>query len=218
MIAALRPARYDPSERAADRWIHFAGLGVGATGLAVLLGIAARSATPAIFIASLIYSASLMAMLVCSTLYHHSPWAYRKFPRRLDHAAIFLLIAGTYTPFTVCRLHGTAAFVMTATVWAGALGGVAAKLVGPLRSRGFSTAGYLALGWIALVGLRPILDAVDPLPLILILAGGVIYSIGAGIHRWRSLRFHNAIWHGMVVIAAECHFAAVLLGVVLAPR
>jgi hemolysin III len=210
-------ARYSASERMADRWVHLAGLLLGGIGTAVLLGFAARSAQPGIFAASLIYSASLSAMLVCSTLYHHSPaWAYRRFLRRLDHAAIFLLIAGTYTPFTTCRLHGTAAVAMTAAVWAGALGGAAVKLFGPLRSRGFSTAGYLALGWIALIGLRPILDAVDPQSLILILAGGVIYSIGAGIHRWRSLRFHNAIWHGMVLAAATCHYAAILEGVVLA--
>lgn len=126
------------------------------------------------------------------------------------------MIAGTYTPFTVCRLHGMWAIGLTAWVWIGALAGAAVKLTRPVRSGAFSTAAYVALGWIALVGIRPILAAVDPLSLILIGIGGAIYSIGVGFHHWRSLRFHNAIWHAMVLAAACCHFAAVLDGVVLA--
>jgi hemolysin III len=216
MTATPQPARYSASERAADRTVHFAGLVLGLVGAAILLVIAACSAKPMIVVATLIYSASLVAMLVCSTLYHHSTQAYRLVMRRLDHAAIFILIAGTYTPFTTCRLHGVWAIGLTVAVWAGALGGAAVKLRGPLRSTGLSIAAYIALGWIGVVALRPILDAVDPLSLILLGAGGVIYSIGVGVYRWRSLRFHNAIWHAMVVIAASCQFVAILRGVVLA--
>jgi len=217
MRATVQPARYSANERAADRAVHLAGLVLGLAGTSILLGIAARSASAMVLVASLIYSASLIAMLVCSTLYHHSATqAYRIFMRRLDHAAIFILIAGTYTPFTTCRLHGAWAIALTTAVWAGALGGAAVKLFGPLRSSGLSTAAYIALGWMGIIALRPILAAVDPLSLILIGVGGVIYSIGAAIHRWRSLRFHNAIWHAMVVIAAACQFIAVLRGVVLA--
>jgi hemolysin III len=208
-------SRYTAGERRADRLVHLAGLVLGGTGAAILLTIAAHSAA-AIFAASLVYSASLIAMLACSTLYHHHPTlAYRPFLRRLDHAAIFVLIAGTYTPFTVCRLHGMWAVGMTAAVWTGAVVGVAVKLVGPVRSAGLSTVAYIALGWIGVIGARPILNAVDPRSLVLVAAGGMVYSIGAGIHRRRSLRFHNAIWHAMVVIAASCQYAAILEGVVL---
>lgn len=216
MRATVQPARYSANERAADRAVHVAGLILGLAGAAILLGIAARSTSPMVLAASLIYSASLIGMLICSTVYHHSTSsAYRTFLRRLDHAAIFILIAGTYTPFTTCRLHGAWAIALTAAVWAGALGGAAVKLFGPLRSSGLSTTAYIALGWIGVIALRPILAAVDPLSLILIAVGGVIYSLGAAVHRWRSLRFHNAIWHAMVVIAASCQYAAVLRGVVL---
>ena len=181
-----------------------------------MLSLAAR-VTPGVFAAALVYSVSLLAMLGCSTLYHHHPTlAYRPSLRRLDHAAIFVLIAGTYTPFTTCRLHGLWAVGMTLAVWAGALGGVTLKLVGPVRSGGLSTIAYIALGWVGLIGMKPILEAVDPHALILVAAGGVIYSIGAGIHRRRSLRFHNAIWHAMVVTAAACQYTAILWGVVLA--
>jgi hemolysin III len=216
MRATVQPARYSANERAADRAVHIAGLVLGVAGAAILLGLAARTGRSLVLVASLIYAMSLVTMLVCSTLYHHSTQAYRPVLRRLDHAAIFILIAGTYTPFTTCRLHGAWAVGLTIAVWAGALGGVAVKLLGPVRSTVLSTAVYIALGWIGIVALRPILAAVDPLSLILIAVGGMIYSIGAGIHRWRSLRFHSAIWHAMVVIAAACQFAAVLRGVVLA--
>jgi hemolysin III len=217
MSVTPRTAVYNAGELAADRLIHLAGLTLGGMGALTLLGIASRADGPIVFLASLIYSASLLAMLVCSARYHlaMAP-ARRAFWRRLDHAAIFLLIAGTYTPFTICRLHGAWAVGLTAAVWMGALGGAAVKLTGPVRSSALSTAAYIALGWIALVGIRPILAAVDPLSLILIGIGGAVYSIGAGIHHWRSLRFHNAIWHAMVLAAACCHFAAVLHGVVLA--
>ena len=211
-------SRYTVGERRADRLIHLAGLALGGIGAVILLSIAIRT-TVGIFVASLIYATSLAAMLVCSTLYHHHPTlAYRPVLRRLDHAAIFVLIAGTYTPFTTCRLHGPWAVGMTAAVWAGALGGGAVKLAGPVRSGGLSTIAYIALGWIGVIGFRPILDAVDPRALMLLGAGGVIYSFGACIHRWRSLRFHNAIWHAMVLAAATCQYAAIVQGVVLAAR
>jgi hemolysin III len=216
MSATPRPSRYSANERAVDRAVHIAGLVLGLAGAMTLLGLAVRTGRSPVLAASLIYAMSLVTMLVCSALYHHSTQAYRPILRRLDHAAIFILIAGTYTPFATCRLHGAWAVGLTAAVWAGALGGAAVKLLGPVRSTGLSTAVYIALGWIGIVALRPILATVDPLSLILIAAGGAIYSIGAGIHRWRSLRFHNAIWHAMVVTAAACQFAAVLRGVVLA--
>jgi hemolysin III len=216
MSVVPRPARYDAGELAADRLIHLAGLVLGGGGALMLLGLAVRSGAPIVFLVCLVYAATLLAMLGCSARYHLSSVpARRTFWRRADHAAIFLLIAGTYTPFTVHRLQGAWAVGLTAAVWIGALGGAAVKLTGPVRSSAFSTAAYLALGWIAMVGIRPVLDAVDPLSLILIGIGGAVYSIGAGIHHWRSLRFHNAIWHAMVLAAACCHFAAILHGVVL---
>lgn len=216
MTAIPTVARASAAERSADRWVHLAGLVLGGVSTAIMLSIAARS-TPGVFAATLVYAASLLAMLGCSTLYHHHPArAYQPLLRRLDHAAIFVLIAGTYTPFTTCRLHGAWAVGMTLAVWAGAISGVILKLTGPVRSGGLSTLAYIALGWIVLIGLRPILQAVDPQALILVATGGVTYSIGAAVHRARSLPFHNAIWHAMVLIAAACQYVAILQGVLLA--
>jgi hemolysin III len=90
------------------------------------------------------------------------------------------------------------------------------KLICPHRIARVSTAAYLALGWIILVGMRPLLSSVDVQTAVLLGVGGVLYSIGTGFHLWRTLPFHNAIWHGFVLVAASCHYAAILHGVVLA--
>ena len=169
------------------------------------------------FSASLVYSVCLVAMLGCSAAYNlASNTSRREFLRRLDHAAIFLMIAGTYTPFTTCRLHGVWAIGMTTAVWTGAATGAVMKLICPNRVEQVSTVAYMALGWIILVGMRPLLSAVDVQTVVLIGVGGVLYSVGTGFYLWRALPFHNAIWHSFVLIAASCHYAAVLHGVVLA--
>ena len=143
-------ADYTPVELIVDRLIHLIGISLGIIGALALLSIA-RAGAP-IFVACLVYAASLIAMLVSSAAYHLArSSARRAFLRRLDHAAIFLLIAGTYTPFTICRLHGGWAIGMTVAVWSGALAGVAIKLFSPHRMVGVSTAIYLALGWIVIV-------------------------------------------------------------------
>src|ERR1700730_8117456 len=217
MRAATGFMRYRAGELAADRIIHVMGTLAGAVGSAVLVGIAAGVANRPIFYASLVYSVCLLAMLGCSAAYNLASNASRRaFLRPLDHAAIFLMIAGTYTPFTTCRLHGVWAIGMTAAVWIGAVTGAVMKLICPRRIERVSIVAYLALGWIILVGIRPMLSSLDDWTAVLIGVGGVLYSIGTGFHLWRALPFHNAIWHSYVLVAAGCHYAAILHGVVLA--
>jgi hemolysin III len=217
-ITPLDPApEYRAGELAADRIIHMIGNLAGAAGSAILVGIAAAVGVLPTFSASLVYSVCLVAMLGCSASYNlASNTSRREFLRQLDHAAIFLMIAGTYTPFTTCRLHGVWAIGMTTAVWTGAVTGAVMKLVCPRRVERVSTVAYLALGWIIVVGIRPLLSSVDVPTAVLIGVGGVLYSIGTGFHLWRALPFHNAIWHSFVLVAAGCHYAAVLHGVVLA--
>jgi len=210
-------ADYTPNELVADRLVHVTGLSLGVTGAVAIVALAAPAGF-GLAVPCAIYAASLMTMLACSAAYHLARTSARRvLLRRLDHAAIFLLIAGTYTPFTTCRLQGAWAIGMTAGIWLGALAGIAVKLISPHRLTGVSTALYLSLGWVILVGLKPIIAAVDATSLALLVLGGIVYSAGALVHNWRSLRFHNAIWHAMVVIAAACHYAAIVHGVVL-PR
>ena len=209
--------QYRAGELAADRIIHMMGTLAGVVGSAILVGIAAGVAVLSTFFASLVYSVCLLAMLGCSAAYNLASNASRReILRQLDHAAIFLMIAGTYTPFTTCRLRGFWAIGMTAAVWTGAVTGAVMKLICPRRIERVSTVAYLALGWIILVGMRPLLSSVDVQTAALIGIGGVLYSIGTAFHLWRALPFHNAIWHSFVLVAASCHYAAVLHGVVLA--
>lgn len=210
--------RYYGAEIEIDFAIHLFGTLAGAFGSAVLLGLAAQGAA-GILRAVLAYSVGLMAMLCFSAAYHvHRLSERREFLRRLDHAAIFVMIAGTYTPFTACILHGNLAIWLTGSMWIAALAGGAVKLLYPRRFEWTSTAIYLVLGWAVVIFMRPLLALLDRQTLVLLIVGGVVYSIGACIHRWRRLPFHDAIWHALVLLAAGCHYAAILHGVVLASR
>src|SRR6267143_3827942 len=195
MRAATGFMRYRGGELAADRIIHTSGNFAGVVGSVMLVGIAVGVAERPIFLASLVYSICLLTMLGCSAAYNLAASASRReFLRQLDHAAIFLMIAATYTPFTTCRLHGVWAIGMTAAVWTGAVTGAVMKLICPIRIDRVSIIAYLALGWIILVGVRPKLSSVDVRTAVLIGVGGVFYSVGTGLHLWRTLPFHNAIW------------------------
>ena len=217
MRVATGFTKYRGGELAADRIIHTIGNFAGVVGSVMLVGIAVGVAERPIFLARLVYSICLLTMLGCSAVYNLAASASRRgFLRQLDHAAIFLMIAGTYTPFTTCRLHGVWAIGMTAAVWTGAITGAAIKLICPRGIKPGSIFAYLALGWMILLGMRPMLASVDALTAILIGVGGVLYSIGVAFHLWRTLPFHNAIWHSFVLVAASCHYAAILHGVVLA--
>jgi hemolysin III len=201
-------------EHAADAVVHVLGLGLGVpaavtvVALAAILGSAGDVATAAI------YAAGMVAMLGCSAAYnmlHRHRW--RDWLQRFDHAAIFAMIAGTYTPFT--RLLETGwAVGLTASVWGVAGAGIAGKLWRPrgggaLR-RAFSVGLYLALGWIGLIAIEPIVTSLAGSTLLLITVGGVIYSAGVVFHLWHRLAYQNAIWHGFVLAAACVHYAAVL--------
>ncbi|HEV7157223.1 MAG TPA: hemolysin III family protein [Caulobacteraceae bacterium] len=207
-----------PRERIADAWIHAAGLAAGGVGGLVLLTISLVQHRLGQSAAVAIYAACVLAMFACSAAYNFAGARRRPLLRRFDHAAIFLMIAGSYTPFTTQSLTGTWAIAMTAAVWTLALAGAAAKLFLPGLARGFWIGLYLALGWAALAALKPLLAALSLAALILLAAGGILYSLGVVVYARRSLPFRRAIWHGFVLAAAGTQYAAVLIGVVLAAR
>jgi hemolysin III len=207
-IAARVPNR---AEYAADAAVHAFGLLAASLAcLGLLLALPADSTRRAP-VAIGLYAAGLVTMLGCSALYNLAgagrwkPWL-----QRLDHAAIFLMIAGTYTPITLLGVGGRWGWGLFATVWAGALAGAALKLLAPARIARADILLYLLLGWLGVLAIGPLLEALPALDLGLLLLGGLLYSLGVLVHLATRLRFHTALWHGCVLAAAACHYAVVL--------
>lgn len=202
--------------KCADLVVHIAGLVLAVVFGTVLIVLAAQSHNAGRIAAIGIYAAGIVAMLSFSTAYNFAKAHWRPRLRKLDHAGIFLMIAASYTPFTTQRLEGAWAIGMTAAVWGLALFGVFGKLFLSRLSKTFWTAFYIALGWVAVVAIQPLLEGVGWLAMLLLAIGGLLYTTGVIFHLNKSLTYAKAIWHGHVVAAAGVHWAAVLLGVVLA--
>jgi hemolysin III len=209
---------FRPEDIAADRWVHLTALILCVAGVPALLDMAGHAPDPAVLPACAVYAATLVCLFACSTAFYHVPLRIeRRRLRQFDHAAIYLLIAGTCTPFTTTLLPGAFAVAITSLVWLGAMSGAIYKLRRPLGFPGFSTAGYLFITGTVVAGLVPVLRSADPASSVLIVGGLAIYALGAGIRTRRSVRYRNTIWHTMVIAAAGCHYAAILHGVVLVP-
>jgi hemolysin III len=131
--------------------------------------------------------------------------------RRLDHAAIFLMIAGTYTPFILIKMNTPWGLGLLAVVWTMAGIGIVIKLFAPRFLGGLSTALYLVQGWAVIAAWEPLMSAMPGRVLTLLVIGGVLYTVGVVFHLWERLPYQNAIWHGFVLSAASCHFAAVIV-------
>jgi hemolysin III len=206
-------------EHAADRWVHLLGLGLGLPAAVAVVIVAAIDGARDQLAPVALYALGLLAMLGCSAAYHllrpHLGDSSRRrdWLRRLDHAAIFAMIAGTYTPFTLL-LERAWATGLTAGIWGVAALGIAAKLWKPHGIAPVSVALYLALGWIGLLALGPFTASLGEDTLVLLAVGGALYTAGVVFHLWQRLPYQNAIWHGFVLVAAGVHYAAVLTVVV----
>lgn len=214
-MTLLAPHYPRPAERTADRWVHVAGLAVGGLGGGILLGLSLGSGRAGEVAAVAVYAGCFVLMFLASALYNLAQPGRQPLLRRFDHAAIFLMIAGSYTPFTTQRLQGVWAWGMTGAVWALALAGAAGKLLAPGLARGFWIVLYLVLGWLVVIAVHPLAAGVSPLACGLLLAGGIVYSLGIIVYLRKDLPFRRAIWHGFVLAAAATHYVAILTGVVL---
>lgn len=202
--------RYTAAENAADRTIHFVGLAAAATAIGWLLGRIAPGATIKQLVAVSIYCVGLVGMLAASAAYNLvAPSRLKVVLRRLDHAMIFVMIAGSYTPFTMGALRPQLGVPLCAVVWGLAAIGIGLKLACPSRGERASLGLYLGMGWLVLGILRPLMAVLPGAVLLLLLVGGLIYSLGAFVHARARMPFQNALWHAMVVAAAALHFSAV---------
>jgi hemolysin III len=185
-----------------------------------MLGIAlVVAAAPAARVGAAIYVACLVAMLTTSAVYHRVPWGERASAqmRKADHTGIFLAIAGTYTPICISGLEGTLRWVLLGLVWTLAALGILLEWLPFRPPKGYVTAVYVTLGWVAVIGLPALWKGVGLAGVALLAAGGVLYTVGAFVHafRWpdpwpRVFGFHE-IWHAFVLAAAAMHFACVAL-------
>ena len=208
----------NPVERAVDGWIHVVAIVLAGGGAAWLVAQALSRDRPAMVIVAALYGLALICMLAFSAIYNLShPSPARPFLRRLDEAGIFLMIAGSYTPFTTQRLEGLWAVGMTVLVWTIALTGIVGKLAFPKVSERAWTIIYLAFGWVAVFAMGPLSRRLSFAVLALLVTGGVIYSIGSVLFLMQRLPFRRAVWHGCVCAGAGVHFWAIAAGVVLTP-
>ncbi len=207
--AGSRAWNYGSDEILADGIIHGVGLVLALVGTVLLLWMF-RSGDVAGTLAHVIYCCTLLITLSASAFYNMWPVSPAKWVlRRVDHAMIFALIAGTYTPFLV-RIGTVETSFLLAAIWITSGIGIGLKLADVGRREGLSTILYIALGWSGLLAIKPLIAKLPLLSVELIILGGLLYSGGSVFHHWRSLRFQNAIWHGFVLAAATCHFAAVV--------
>lgn len=181
-------------------------------GLAVLVTVAARSGDALQVVSFSVFGATLILLYVASTLYHSIPIASAKRVLRvLDHSAIFLLIAGTYTPFALVSLRGPWGWGLLAAIWTLALIGILLVTTPLRRHRAPAIVLYLVMGWLVLIALEPLLQAIQKDGLLLLFLGGVVYTSGMIFYGWRRLPFHHAVWHLFVLGGSILHFFAVLL-------
>ena len=202
---------YDKGEVLADGIIHGLGILFGLIAIVALCVIAAWTVGPWEFTAVLIYAAALLTVLIVSALYNMWPASPVKWIlRRFDHSAIYLLIAGTYTPFLTQMKVGIESIALAISLWTISAVGIALKLFLPGRFDRLSIALYLLVSWSGVLVFEAIFGALPGSTIRLLVAGGVLYTAGVIFHLWESLRFQNAIWHGFVLAAAACHYGAVL--------
>ncbi len=204
---------YTRGERAADAVMHVAGVSASLVAAPVLVALAALwREDPAVPLAAAVYGLSLVAMFAASAAYHlvRARPPLRELLRRIDHAAIYAKIAGTYTPFTVL-LGGDRTALILAGMWSAAGAGMLMKLLAPHRLEWLMLGLYLAMGWAVVVVGWPILGAMSTAALTLMVLGGVLYTLGVVFHLWESLPYQNAIWHGFVLVASFVFYAAVAI-------
>jgi hemolysin III len=201
---------YDRAELIADGVVHAIGVCFGLVAATVLIVLTAVFATARDILVVSIYVGGLLAMLVLSATYNLWPVSRAKWVlRRFDHAAIYVLIAATYTPFIV-ELNSVFGIALLIGVWCVAIVGIVLKLALPGRFDRLAVGVYLAMGWSGLMLYDAVVKTLPALTLWFVVAGGVLYSLGVIFHAWQRLRFQNAIWHCFVLLGAACHYTAVL--------
>jgi len=194
---------------------HGLGVALAIAALVIMVVFAAQRGTARHVVGVSLFGACLIVLYTMSTLYHafRGPRVKKVF-HILDHAAIFLLIAGTYTPYCLATLRGGWGWSLFGIVWGLAILGITFKAVFGPRMRWLSTAVYIAMGWIVLIVLKPLANAMPMGGLLWLFGGGVFYTGGVLFYGWKRLTYHHAVWHLFVIAGSACHVASVLFFVI----
>jgi len=213
-MAISEHRRLTLGEEIANSATHGAGLVASIAGLVLLIVAAARRGDAWIITSCAIYASTLILLYASSTLYHAlAATRARAVFQRIDHAAIYLLIAGTYTPFALVNLRGPWGWSLLVIVWTLAVLGVTVKGVFGPRWPVLSTALYVAMGWTVVIAFKPLSAHVPAAGIAWLAAGGILYTGGVVFYAWERLRYSHAVWHLFVLGGSVCHFIAVLRSV-----
>ena len=205
---------FSAGEELAHSLTHGAGLLMGIAALVLMIVFAAQKGSPIHVVSCAVFGATLVVLYASSTLYHALPSGRgKRVFGILDHAAIFLLIAGTYTPFALVTLNGGLGWSLFAIIWGLAIGGIVLEAVTRGRVRRVQLVLYLVMGWGIVAAARPLLRELATPGLVLLFAGGLAYTLGVVFFVWKR-PFHHMVWHVFVLCGSLCHFFAVLLYVI----
>lgn len=208
--------RYTTGEEIANAVTHGVAALMSIAGLAILVGFAvAYSGSPTVITAVSVFGASMIFLYVASTLYHAIPNPKAKrILQRLDHSMIYVLIAGSYTPFCLVTLEGVTGIALCIAVWAIAIAGIALQGLLIKKSKWLNSLLYLAMGWLVILVIEPLIENLANGGLWLLTAGGLSYSLGVIFYIWKAIPYSHAIWHVFVFGGTVLQFLAVLLYVI----
>ncbi len=205
------PATHTLLEELLHAITHGAGVILSIAGLSWMLFVAIGTTDPWRIVASSVYGLSLIGLFLASTIYHGLPQSrHRPLFRLLDHCAIYVLIAGSYTPFLLVSMRTTTGWWLFGTIWTLATAGVVTKLWFRHRFPRLSLVGYLVMGWLVVVAAPQVVDAVGTRAMAWLVAGGICYSVGAVFYVAERIAYNHAIWHLFVLAGGVCHFLAVV--------
>jgi len=210
---------YSEREELANRYTHAVGALAGLIGAIVLISLASKQHDSYRIVSACIYGGSMVTFYCLSTAYHSVRKPYVRYIFRiLDHASIYLMIAGSYTPFALVTLRGPWGWSLFGTVWGLGIVGAIMKIFTTHRLRYVGPTLYIALGWIVIIALKPLSAALPARGLYLLFAGGIAYTVGVIFYLWDRLPYNHAIWHLFVLTGSVCHFFSILYYVIPGQR
>ncbi len=201
-----------PVEELANTLTHGFGLILSIVGFVVLVVLAVLRGDPLVIFSCVVYGSSLVILYAASTIYHStSSPDLKKFLQIVDHCCIYLLIAGTYTPFGLVIAGSQTGQVLLAGIWAFALVGITLKIIFGNKYPAIGVASYVIMGWLGVFAVQPLFESLGTMPVALAIAGGLAYTLGVVFFPWKSIRHHHAIFHVFVLAGSILHYAAIIL-------